>query len=333
MESPMIERSVVLELIGDWGFANLHRSCGWIASQVVARSGAGSRAAVWTGDGWVANVRAVADRTVDAGFVTPASLARLATEGRGPFEGRPLPQLRALGVVPQFDRLVFAVRRDFDVASFAELRAKRPPLRISIPETAREDLVGYAARLLLEAEGVGQAELESWGGRYVTFEDLPVWAREHNSPFAYLARVRKGEADAVIFEAMMLPDWQELAVDPGLVFLPVGEEALARIEATTGWPRATVPAGYYPGQAEAFETLDFADFLLICRDDMPEDLAHLIAYCMGETKQILERQYAHLPPERSPVTYPLDPIKMGLAPIALHPGAQRYYESLGVAVG
>jgi len=333
MESPILDRRVVLQLMGDWGYANLHRACGWLGSQVVVRSAAGSRAGVWNGDGWLVNVHAVADGTVDAALVTPASLAKLAIDGRGPFAGRPLPALRALGLLPQFDRLVFAVRRDVGVSSFSELRARRPSIRISIPDTANGDLVGYAARLLLEASGAGEAEVESWGGRYVTFRGLPIWAREHTSPHAYLERVKRGEADAVIFEAMMLDLWQELAIDPGLNFLPVEEAALARIEAQTGWPRAEVPAGYYPGQVEAFETLDFAHFLLICREDMPEDLAHVIAYCMGETRMILERQYHHLKPERSPLTYPLDPVQMGRAPIALHPGAQRYYESLEVEGG
>lgn len=332
MESPTIDRSVVLQLMGDWGYANLHRACGWIGSQVVLRSGPGSRFGIWSGDGWMVNVRAVADRTVDAALITPACLGRLAVDGRGPFDGKPLSHLRALGVLPQFDRLVFAVRSDFKVRSFAELRAKRPPLRISIPGTVEGDLVAYAAQLMLDAEGVSESELESWGGRHVTFAGLPVYAGEHTSPFAYVGRVRKGEADAVIFEAMMLPDWQELAVNPGLNFLPGEDAVLARIEAETGWPRATVPAGYYPGQSQAFETLDFADFLLICRDDMPDDLAHLIAYCMGETRHILERQYLHVAPERAGITYPLDPVRMGQVPIALHSGAERYFSSLDVPV-
>ena len=179
---------------------------------------------------------------------------------------------------------------------------------------------------------MGEAELRSWGGSYVTFRDLPSFAPEHSSPFAYVGRVRKGEADAMIFEAMMLPDWQDLALEPGLSFIPAEENVLARIEGETGWPRATVPAGYYPGQTEPFQTLDFADFLLVCRDDLPDDLGHLVAYCMGETKDLLGQQYRHVPPERSGVTYPLDPVKMGRVPIPLHPGAQGYYEKLEVII-
>lgn len=230
-------------------------------------------------------------------------------------------------MVPQFDRLVLGIRPDFGVSSFPDLRRVRPPLRISTADGGA-NLVGWAARLMMEASGVSEAELTSWGGRYVSFDDEPRWSNAHTSPFGFVEKVGRGEADAVIFEAIMLPVWQQVAKDPGLRIIPVEEEVLTRLEAEAGWPRATVPAGYFPGQEEPVETLDFADFLAVCREDMPEDLAHVIAHCMGETKGLLERQYRHIPPERSPVTYPLDAHQMGKTPIALHPGAARYYEGL-----
>jgi TRAP transporter TAXI family solute receptor len=322
--TPVLQRQVVLNLMGDWGYANLHRVCGWIASQVVPRCGAGSRVGIWTGDGWISNVRAVAEGTVDVALVTPASLAAMAVAGTGPFAGEPVPDLRALGVVPQFDRLVLAVRRDLGVGSFDELRRSRPPLRVSTAAT--DNLVGWAARLMMEASGVPESELQAWGGGYLDLAQEPPWSPARNSPHLFVERVRRGEADAVIFEAIMLPVWQEVARDPGLRFVPVEEDVLRRLESEAGWPRAVVPAGYFPGQDEPFATLDFAEFLVVGREDMPEDLAHLIAHCMGETRDLLERQYRHIPPERSPVTYPLDPARMGRAPIPLHPGAARYYE-------
>ena len=313
--------------MGDWGYANLHRVCGWIASQVVPRCGPGSRAGVWTGDGWMANIRALAERTVDVSLVTPASLASMALAGGGPFAGAPLAGLCAIGVVPQFDRLVLGVRSDLEIATFDDLRRKRPPLRISTPDGG-DNLVGWAARLMMEASGIPEPELEAWGGRYVAFPDEPPWSTAHVSPFAFVEKVRRGDADAVIFEAIMLPPWQEVARDPGLRFVPVEEAVLQHLETAAGWPRATVPAGYFPGQDDPFPTLDFADYLVVCREDLPDDLAHLIAHCMGETRGVLEDQYRHIPPERSPVTYPLDPVQMGRTRIPLHPGAARYYQGL-----
>jgi hypothetical protein len=83
-----------------------------------------------------------------------------------------------------------------------------------------------------------------------------------------------------------------------------------------------------PDQA-AFQTLDFSDFLVLTRRDLPDDIAYAAAWVFGETRDVLERQYRHLPPERSPITYPLDPHLMGHTPLPLHPGAARYYEALG----
>jgi TRAP-type uncharacterized transport system substrate-binding protein len=88
-----------------------------------------------------------------------------------------------------------------------------------------------------------------------------------------------------------------------------------------------VADGHFPGHA-AFRTLDFSDFLVLTRLDLPEDIAYAIAWVLGETRDIIEGQYRHLPPERSPITYPLNPYAMGQAPIALHPGAARYYAAL-----
>ena len=44
----------------------------------------------------------------------------------------PLPDLRALAVLPQRDRLIFAINSKFGVTSFAEIRDKKLPLRIAI---------------------------------------------------------------------------------------------------------------------------------------------------------------------------------------------------------
>jgi uncharacterized protein len=56
---------------------------------------------------------------------------------------------------------------------------------------------------------------------------------------------------------------------------------------------------------------------------------HLAAWVLTETRGLFERQYHHIPPERSSVTYPLEPAKMATAPIALHPGALAHYRAAG----
>ena len=309
---PRIDRAVTLHLQGDWGAMNLHRICGWLSMELTDRCGPGTRMAIWNGRGFVDNVHAVGRREVDLALVTPAAFASAALDGRGEYTGGPYPDLRGLGVLPQRDRLVFGISREWGIRSFSQLRALRPALRLATSFDDGINHVGLAARQILSRSGV---DIEEWGGSYLRDE----------RPFETLAHVAAGRADAVIHEAVMLPAWQEIGKE--LHFLSIEDTVLAELADDLGWPDALVTDGYFPG-APAIHTLDFSDFLLIGRADLPDDLAYAIAWVLGETRAVLERQYTHIPPERSPVTYPLDPVAMGRTPIRLHPGAARYYDSL-----
>ena len=68
---------------------------------------------------------------------------------------------------------------------------------------------------------------------------------------------------------------------------------------------------------------------MLVREDLADDEAHLLAWCLVETRSYIERQYAHIPPERSPLSYPLVPARMAVTPVPLHPGAARYYAERG----
>jgi TRAP-type uncharacterized transport system substrate-binding protein len=305
-----LDRDVTLRLQGDWGTANLHRVCGWMADRVLAGSGAGSRVAIWTGTGGLRNLQAVADRSVDISVATPTCAIAMARDGR--LWSEPLPSLRALAVIPQVDRLVVAVRADAGVDSFASWREQRAGLRVATAPDDGDSFIGYGARALLAAEGID-------GATFVPPE---------SGLLSVFDAVRSGRADALAFEAIMLPPWRELAAEPGLRFLSCSDRALDHLEATLGWPSASIAAGAFPGCDEPVQCLEFSDFLVVCRDDLPDDLAYLIASSLVETRASFEAQYRHLPPERSPVTYPLDPARMGTSPIPLHPGAAAYFDQL-----
>jgi len=316
---PRLERPVTLHFAGDWGQANLHRVCGWLAQELGDRAPSGSRFAIWSARGGTDSVRAVGRGEVDVALTTPAAFAAAALDGRGRYAGEPFPQLRALGSVPQNDRLVLAVDADLDVASFADLRARRVPLRIATSPDDGVNHIGQAVQEIMSRAGIPRAALESWGGGYVEFE----------RPNACIDVMRAGQANAVFQEAIMTPWWQGLAEQRPLRFLPIESSVLDSLEADYSWPRGTLPAGYLRGLDTTLETLDFSDFLLLVRAEMSEDVAYVLAWCLGETRSVLERQYAHLPPDRSPVSYPLVPARMAQTPVPLHAGAERYYREFG----
>ncbi len=315
MAEPRISRAIRLQFQGDWGQANLHRICGWLSQEMLDRTGAGSRIGIWTGRGGYDAILAVGRGEVDVALATPTAFVPRAIEGKGIATDEAFADLCALGTMPQTDRLVLAIDGKFGIRSFDELRRKAPALRIATSPNNGVNVIGYAAQRVMALAGMPRATIEAWGGCYI----------ERERPDTCIALMRDGEADAVIHEAIMTPWWQELANSRAIAFLPMEESVLAAMERDERWPRASLPDNYLRGMAGPFPTLDFSDFLMIARSDLPEDIAHLIAWCLCEKRAVLERMYRHIPPERSPVTYPLEPKKIATTSINLHPGAARYY--------
>ena len=73
------------------------------------------------------------------------------------------PNLRALGYVPQHDRMIVALRSDLGINSWAEWREKKPKLRITLGPNDGISFIGIAGHMLLEAHGLPRAALEKQG--------------------------------------------------------------------------------------------------------------------------------------------------------------------------
>lgn len=318
--SPRIERSHHLRFVGDWGQANFHRICSWLCEEFCKRSGPRSRVAIWSiRAGGIEAIDLVEEGEADLCIVTPAMLMPAALDGRLIFQGRAAPHLRALAVLPQNDRMVLALRPDLGIRSFEELRQKKPALRIATSRNDGTNFIGYVARLFMQAHGIDDATFANWGGTYV----------EDSNPRESLQRMQDGEVDGVLQEAIMTPWWADIVEAGKVVPLPSEEAVLRQLEKDHGFRRNDLPAGYWSTLETALPALDFSDFLILVRDDMPDDIAHLLTWCLVETRAAIERQYRHLPPHRSPLSYPLVPSAMAQPSIALHPGARRYYEAAG----
>ncbi|MFC7514607.1 TAXI family TRAP transporter solute-binding subunit [Herbaspirillum sp. GCM10030257] len=317
-QGPQLGRSVQLNFGGDWGQANFHRVCGWLCQEVCDRSEAGSRVAIWNTTGGSDAIRYVADRTLDFAVSTPAAFARMAIRGTGPFSGKPLSKLRAIGVLPQRDRLVMAIDAKYNVRTYAELRALAPSLKVAGSPNDGNNFIGYATEQMMNASGIPASTITAWGGDFVT----------KVRPDQCIALALAGEVDAVIQEAIMSPWWSTLMKERKMVLLSYEETALRTVNTDLGWESGMIEQGYFPQLEESVTALDFSDFILLVHADMPDDLAHLLTWCLCETRKSLERHYQHLPPERSPLGYPLDPVTMAKTPIPLHSGAVQYYQSI-----
>jgi len=300
-DEPHLRRQVTLAFRGDWGQANMHRICGWLAQEIGDRSPRGSQFAIWSGRGGTDQIAALHAGKADIAVVTPAAAVPMLGAG----------DLRALGVIGQRDRLVVAVDAELPAGTVADLAGISGVTVATSPDDG-VNLIGLAAHKALRLAGVDPGKLSF---------------RYDERPFPPIGWFADGEADVLIHEAIMTPHWQRIAAKRPVRYLPWGGQVLAAF-AAEGWPSATVEAGYLPGLGEDLRTLDFSDFVLLCAPALPDDVAYLAAWCMVKTRRALEAQYAHLPPDHSPVTCPLVPADMARTPVPLHPAAARAYADL-----
>jgi len=280
-DEPRLDRRVTVQFRGDWGQANFHRVCGWLAQEVGDRSPEGSEFAIWSGRGGTDQIAALRAGKADIAVVTPAAAVSMLKPD----------DLRALGTIPQRDRLVVAVDAALPASTVADLATVPRRLTVATSPDDGVNLIGFAAHKALRLAGVDAGSLSF---------------RYDERPFPPIRWFTDGEADVLIHEAVMTPQWQKIAAKRPVRYLPWGDHVLDAF-AAEGWPSATVPAGYLPGLEADLRTLEFSDFVLLCPATLPDDIAYLTAWCMVKTRRALEAQYAHLPPDHSRSATPSSP--------------------------
>jgi TRAP-type uncharacterized transport system substrate-binding protein len=299
---PRLRRPVTLAFRGDWGQANMHRICGWLAQEIGDRSPRSSEFAIWSGRGGTDQIAALRSGQADIAVVTPAAAVPMLEPG----------DLCALGVIGQRDRLVVVADAALPVRTVADLTAVAGSVTVATSPDDGVNLIGLAAHKALRLAGVDTGRLS------FCYDERP---------FPAIGAFADGDADVLIHEAIMTPHWQRVAGKRPVRYLPWGDDVLAAF-AAEAWPSAIVEAGYLPGLTEDLLTLDFSDFVLLCSPALADDVAYLATWCMVKTRRALEAQYAHLPPDHSPVTCPLVPADMARTPVPLHPAAARAYADL-----
>ncbi len=313
---------VNFKIVADWGNANFHAIAGWICAHLRWRSEPDSEFWIKTGTGYGDNIKALASREVDLAITTPFDLApEWAMAGSHYFAGRgQLPGLRALGWLPQNDRLVFAIRADTGITSWQDLRDRKFPLKLASAFRTEDNMMMWAVDRVLEEHGI---EVEGWGGEWL----------EHDFPRICVPFVTNGQANAVINEAIVVPQWRELVEKVPMRFLSYEPDALQRLQTKYGLRPGVMPKGYLKAP-EDVQCIDWSNWAILVRDDMDDDLAYRITSLMVEERAELEGRYRHLPSEHAAMTYPIDPYAMWKGVGApLHPGAERYYREHGYKKG
>ena len=248
---------------------------------------------------------------IDLGTFNPTGYLTMACRGVGPFP-QPLP-LAAIGVMPSLDWMVFAVSERLGVASLADIRDRRVPLRVSV-RARPSDSTRFVVDQALGALGFSLADIQQWGGS-VQLVDGP----RHPSR---IEGIREGTIDAVFDEG--ITGWGHIALAAGMRFSHLGAEAERRL-ADLGWRLLPVSRAEFPEMREDVVSVSFSGWPLFTRADLDEDLAYEMARAL-DTARLLVPWDSETPVELRDLCVSTD-----AAPLdsPLHVGAARYYREHG----
>ena len=208
----------------------------------------------------------------------------------------PHKNLRAIAVL-WVNTFHVLVRRDSPFRSIKDLKGQR--VGIIPPGTSGEFSI---RRILLGAHGLSYADMQPI---FEPTDDL-------------VPKLGSGQIDAV-FSAnpLMLAAARALSQTVPLRLLPISRTVTNQLRGSYPFLKpVTIAANQLQGQSRPIETLG-AEWLLVCRSDLSEDLVYQLTRTFFEQLPALARDHgeaALIDPEQAPA-----------APIPLHAGAARYY--------
>ena len=248
------------------------------------------------------------------GFGNPVGLAAMAYLGRGFYKER-IP-LRAIGVFPTWDRLIFAVRKETGIQSLEEIKKQEYPLRISTRRRIKLQTTVYAIEEVLKSYGMSFRDIERWGGKVMEAPNPSGPDRKDH--------IQSGKADAIFDEGVK--SWGQTALDAGMRFLSINEAAERHME-KIGFPSAMLTREHYSKLDEDIKTVDFSGWTFFCRADLSSN----IAYNMAKAVDLCHAQIPVDHFDKHPMTMQefCRGGEAGQLNIPLHPGAKKYFREKG----
>jgi uncharacterized protein len=207
----------------------------------------------------------------------------------------PHKNLRAIAVL-WVNNFYVLVRRDSPFRTIKDLKGH--PVGVIRPGTSGE----FSTRILLGAYGMSYADVKP------TFEPTDT----------LMPLLGSGEIDAV-FSAnpLMVASARALNEKVPIRQLAIERNVINQLRGSYPFLRpVTVAANQLPGQNEPTDTLG-AEWLLVCRSDLSEELVYEMTRAFFEQLPAMAREHGE--------AALIDPEQAAAAPIPLHPGAARFY--------
>jgi uncharacterized protein len=211
----------------------------------------------------------------------------------------PLTKLRALGgAYPNYIQIVAS--KDSGIKTLADLKGKT--ISVGAPKSGTE----LNARAIFKAAGL-------------TYEDM---GKVQYLPFAESVELIKNrQLDATLQSSGLgMAAIRDLSSVMPLNYVAIPTEVVAKI-GNPAYQSAMIPANTYDGQVEAVPTVAITN-ILVTRADMPDDVVYDMTRLLFDNLTRLGNSHS------AAKDIKLDTAAKNL-PIALHPGAERYYKEKG----
>jgi TRAP transporter TAXI family solute receptor len=245
----------------------------------------------------VFNVNALQEGSADLAFARADVAYRAFTQGT---RSHPQPYDRLRGVAFVYVSVLhLIVRGDGQIRQIADLRGAR---------------IGYGSPVTDNTPPTLYSDLLSAGGELEAGDLRPIRMNFDDVADA----LGRGKLDGgFILSGYPLAALDELGRRVRVQLLEIDAAAAVRIRGRFPFYKpAVIPAGTYPGQIAPVRTVG-VDNLLVCREDLPEELVYRL------TRVFFERlpQLA----EMNSLALQVNPDLAPATPLPLHPGAARYY--------
>lgn len=212
----------------------------------------------------------------------------------------PLTKLRAIaGTYPNYIQIVAS--QESGIKTLADLKGKT--ISVGAPKSGTE----LNARAIFKAAGL-------------TYEDM---GKVQYLPFAESVELIKNrQLDATLQSSGLgMAAIRDLSSVMPLNYVSVPTETVAKI-GNPAYQATMIPANTYDGQPEAVPTVAIIN-VLVTREDVPDEVAYQMTKLMFENLTRLGNSHS------AAKDIKLESAAKNL-PIALHPGAERYYKEKGV---
>jgi TRAP-type uncharacterized transport system substrate-binding protein len=260
----------------------------------------------------LAAIHEVAAGKVQFAIINPSMILKLAALGSAPFKA-PLP-LRAIAVLPSMDQMVFAVTADTGLKSFADIRARRFPLKVSLrgqPDHSLHIITNH----VVAAAGFTLEDIISWGGEVRYDRGMAYGANR-------IGAVQRGEIHAIFDEGAST--WGNMALELGMNFLSLDETLLTRLE-SIGLRRGLIEQKNFPKLPADVATLDFTGWPIYTHKDTPDILVSDFCRALDASKDRIP--WAEDAP--LPLAQMVRDTPEGHLEVPLHPAAEKFWRERG----